>query len=110
MTTQEVAHTSQEERHVLQLGDVVLSVAAVFDEQRPVLQVLPAGVSRVQSGQFSEDHAPRPHLLHGVLDTRDGLPAGRERNYSFILLETTSKFKQRAFKWERNKPKYGRAL
>lgn len=42
--------TSKEERDVLQLRDVVLPVAALLDEQRPVLQVLPAGVTRVQLG------------------------------------------------------------
>lgn len=72
-------HTSEEQRDVLQLGDVVLSVAAVFAEQRQVLQVFSAGVSRVQSGQFSENDAPCPDLLLGVLDTRDGLPAGGGR-------------------------------
>lgn len=67
---------SEEDGHVLQLGDVVLSVAAVFGEQRQVLQIFSAGVSRVQLGQLPEDHGPRPDLLRRVLDTRDGLPAG----------------------------------
>lgn len=90
MRSQEVHHTSEEQRDILQLGDVVLSVAAVFAEQRQVLQVLSAGVSRVQFGQFSEDDAPRPDLLQGVLDTRDGLPAvGVGGDYSFILIQTT---------------------
>lgn len=76
MRSQEVHRTSEEQRDVLQLGDVVLSVAAVFAEQRQVLQVLSAGVSWVQAGEFSEHDAPCPDLLLGVLDTRDGLPAG----------------------------------
>ena len=78
VTSQEVRRTSEEERDVLQLGDVVLSVAAVLAEQRQVLQVLSAGVGGVQLGQLPEDHAPRPDLLRRVLDARDGLPAKGE--------------------------------
>lgn len=70
---QKVQQTSEEERDVLQLGDVVLPVATVFGEQRQVLQVLSAGVTWVQFGQFSEDHTPGPDLLCSVLHPGDGL-------------------------------------
>lgn len=70
--------TSEEERDVLQLRDVVLSVATVLGEQRQVLQVLSAGMSRVQFGEFSEDHAPGPGLLGGVLHPGDWLATGEQ--------------------------------
>lgn len=87
--SQEVQQTSEEERDVLQLGDVVLSVAAVLAEQRQVLQVLSAGVGGVQLGQLPEDHAPRPDLLRRVLDARDGLPAKGEETVQFHVSANT---------------------
>lgn len=70
--------TSEEERDVLQLRDVVLSVATVLGEQRQVLQVLSAGMSRVQFGELSEDHAPGLGLLGCVLHPGDGLATGEQ--------------------------------
>lgn len=75
--------TSEEERDVLQLRDVVLPVAAVFGEQRQVLQVLSAGVSWVQFGEFSEDHAPGPGLLWGVLHPGDGLSTNEHNTANY---------------------------
>lgn len=78
LKTKKINQTSEKQGDVLQLGDVVLSVTTLFAKQRQVLQVFSAGVSRVQLGELSEDHPPGPDLLQGVLDTRDGLPAGEE--------------------------------
>lgn len=50
----------------------------MFGEQRQVLQVFFAGVCRVELGQLPEHDAPRPDLLGGVLDARNGLPAAGE--------------------------------
>lgn len=86
--------TSEEERDVLQLRDVVLPVAALLDEQRPVLQVLSAGVTGVQLGQLSEDHAPRPDLLQGVLNVGDGLPAGEGEELQLHVIRNHSRNKE----------------
>ena len=59
---------------VLQLGDVVGPVAAVFDEQREDVIEFAAGVSRVQFGQLVVDDAPRGHLFFRVLNARDRCP------------------------------------
>lgn len=69
--------TFEEVRDVLQLGDVVLAVLAVLGQQGEVLQVLPAGVARVQLVELPEHHAPGTHLLCSVVHARDGLPAVR---------------------------------
>lgn len=71
--------TFKEVRDVLQLGDVVLAVFAVLGQQWEVLQVLPAGVARVQLVELPEHHAPGTHLLCSVVHTRDGLTAVRDR-------------------------------
>ena len=60
---------------VLELRDVVLPVAAVFNQEREDVIEFPAGVSRVQLGQLIVDDAPRGHLLLGVLHPRDLRPA-----------------------------------
>lgn len=88
-----MCRTSEEERDVLQLRDVVLPVAALLDEQRPVLQVLSAGVTGVQLGQLSEDHAPRPDLLRGVLDAGDGLTAGEGEELQLHVIRNHSRDK-----------------
>lgn len=81
---QEIHQTSQEEWDVLQLWDIVLSVATVLGEQRQVFQVLSTGVSWVQFGEFSEDHTPGPDLLGGVLHPGDGLSAKKQSTTSLM--------------------------
>ena len=63
--------------NVLQLGNVVLPVAAVLDEQREHVIELAARVSRVQCRQLPVDGAPRLDLVVRVLHSRDRLTAGR---------------------------------
>ena len=70
--------TLEEARDVLQLGDVVLPVVAVLGQQGEVLQVLSAGVARVQFVELSEHHPPRANLLLRELDARDRFSAGTE--------------------------------
>lgn len=86
--------TLQEARHVLQLRDVVLPVAAVSLQQGEDPVVLAAGVGRVQSLQLLEDDPPRFFFRLGVLHPGNGLAAGRKRrnvskwncgNYTFCL-------------------------
>lgn len=65
--------TLEEARHVLQLRDVVLLVAAVFLQQGEDAVVLAAGVGRVQGLQLAEHFAPRGLFVCRVLHTRDRL-------------------------------------
>lgn len=55
--------TLEEVGDVLQLGDVVFSVATVFDQQREVLQILLAGMGDVQFVELPEHNTPGTHLL-----------------------------------------------
>lgn len=68
--------TSKEAGDILQLGDVVILVAAVFLQQGENPVVFVAGVSRVQSLQLLEDFAPCGFLVLGVLHSGDGLATG----------------------------------
>lgn len=65
--------TSQEVRYVLQLGYIVLPVAAVLYEQREHVVVLPARVFRIQLRQLPEHHAPSFDLLFRVVHPRNWL-------------------------------------
>ena len=59
--------------NVLELRNVVLSVAAIFDEERESVIEFLAGVSGIEFGERPVDGAPCFDLLLRVLDPRDGL-------------------------------------
>lgn len=60
-------------RDILQLGDVVLLVAAILSEQLKVFVELFASVLFVQLRQLLEDHRPTLGLLGGIVDARNWL-------------------------------------
>ena len=62
-------------RNVLQLRDVILTVTAVFDEQREGVIKLTTRVSGIQSGQLTVDSPPSGRLFGSVLDSRNLLAA-----------------------------------
>ena len=67
------ARTLEEVGDVLQLGDVVLAVAALAFQQRQDVDVLAAGQFGQEAHQLFVDDAPRLALLGRVLDARDRL-------------------------------------
>lgn len=83
--------TFEEVGDVLQLGDVVLPVATVFDEQREDVVVLLAGVGLVQPRKIAEHGAPRGGFLLGVLHPRDLLVAGERKKQLYSHFEAAGK-------------------
>ena len=61
-------NTSEELVDVFKLRNPIFAVAAVLDEQWPVLVVFLAGVRRIQLVQLAEYCAPRGDLLFGIVD------------------------------------------
>ena len=78
----------QEAGDLLQLGDVVLPVAAVLLQQGEHAVVLAAGVGRVQRLQLLEDGSPGGLLLRRVLHLGDHLAT---RGAGFWLIDTAGK-------------------
>ncbi len=65
----------QEIGNVLELRDIILPVATVFNQQREIVIKFTTRVSRIEFRQLPVDSAPSSNLVFGVRHSRDGLAA-----------------------------------